>query len=160
MTNLSEADMSDEKVKHDQRRLRVSLSLRQKRYWGAMVAAFVLGLLMAVFLEMTQTVGSAEPKFSDLFSSSAITASTAMIGLAIYGIFAPLILYLQHKGMDEQEERAYLLANTASWYFIIIVAPIWWILSRADMLPPIQLDIMVFSSLAINFSVWAWKKFF
>jgi hypothetical protein len=160
MMNLSEVKMGNDKMKPEAGRKRFSLSLRQKRYWGALAAAFVLGLLMAVFLETTQPVGGAEAKFTDLFSSSAIGTKTALISVAIYGIFAPLILYFQHIGMDEQEERAYLLANTASWYFIIVVTPIWWILSRADILPPIQVDIMVISSLAINFIVWGWKKFF
>lgn len=158
MMNLQEATMGDGQPKNDRSAAKFSLSRRQKQYWGSLAVAAVLGLLMGWFLDST---GSLEKDSGNIFdiSSSIIPNNIAIIGSVLYFISFVIIFTLYHKGMDEQEERAYLIANTASWYFIILAIPIWWILDRANITPPIDGIAIATASFGINLSVWAWKKF-
>ena len=159
MMNLQEATMGDGQPKNDRGASKFSLSRRQKQYWGSLVAAAALGLLMGWFLDSTDAPGKDSKDIFDL-SLAIISKSSAISISALYLISFIIIFTLYHKGMDEQEERAYLIANTASWYFVILSAPIWWILSRSGIAPPIEPMTIATVSFVINISVWAWKKFF
>jgi hypothetical protein len=158
MMNLQEAGMGDGQPKNDRSASKFSLSRRQKQYWGSLAVAAVLGLLMGWFLDSTGSFGKDSGNIFDI-SSSIIPENLAIFGSALYLISFAIIYTLYHKGMDEQEERAYLIANTASWYFLILAIPIWWVLDRADIAPPIDGITIAIVSFVINISVWAWKKF-
>lgn len=149
--------MSDSKT--GPARGRWTLTTRQKRYWGAMLIAFVLGLVTVWFLDSAQPAGSEPRQVSDLFTNVQLSARAAIIASLAFFALSAACLYLQHKGMDEQEERAYLIACTASWYVIIAAFPIWWLLSRAALIPPVQFHFILIASLIVNLTVWAWKKF-
>jgi hypothetical protein len=158
MMNLQEATMGDDPPKNDRGTPKFSLSRRQKQYWGSLAVAAVFGLLTGWFLDSTISLGKDSAHLFDI-SSSIISKNLAIFGSIIYITSFVVIFTLYHKGMDEQEERAYLIANTASWYFIILAIPIWWILSRADIIPPIDGIAIATASFIINLLVWAWKKF-
>lgn len=158
MMNLQEATMSEGQPKNDRGTSKFSLSRRQKQYWGAMAVAAMFGLFTGWFLDSTGSLGKYSGHVFDI-SSSIIPENLAIFGSALYLISFVIIFTLYHKGMDEQEERAYLIANTASWYFIILAIPIWWILDRANITPPIDGINIAIASFVVNLSVWAWKKF-
>jgi hypothetical protein len=159
MMNLQGATMGDDQPKKDRGVSKFPLSRRQKQYWGSLVISSLLGLLMGFFLNSTNSTVADNGQIFD-FSSSVMSKSSAILGSIIYIISFFTIFTLYHKGMDEQEERAYLIANTASWYFIILTIPIWWFLSRANIAPPFDGITIAVASFVINISVWAWKKFF
>jgi hypothetical protein len=158
MMNLQEATMGESEPKKDRSAPKFSLSRRQKQYWGSLIISGMVGVVMALFLKSTNSLGTDTGQMID-FASSTISKSSAIIGSALYIISFITIFTLYHKGMDEQEERAYLIANTASWYFIIMAIPIWWILSRGDIAPPIDGMAIATASFIVNISVWLWKKF-
>jgi hypothetical protein len=157
MMNSQEATMGDGQPKKDRGASKFPFSRRQKQYWGAWAAAFAFGLLTPWFLE---SAGMLEP--GDVFdlSSSKISNNAAIFGSIIYSISLIIIGVLYHKGMDEQEERAYLIANTASWYFLMLAIPVWWLFDKANIAPQIDGIAIATASLFVNLLVWVWKKFF
>lgn len=138
---------------------RLALTMRQKRYWGAMLLAFLFGLATVWFLDSVQPTGSEPGQLSDLFVNAQPSARTAIIASLAFFALSAIGLFLQHLGMDEQEERAYLIACTAGWYVIITAFPIWWLLSRAALVPPVQFHLILIAALVVNVLIWAWKKF-
>lgn len=160
MTNVTEASMGDEKLKPDQRRHRVTLSRRQKQYWGSFIIAALFGVLSGIYLSSVTPSKSSDLNIIDALSQAQISPSSAIIGSVIFALMLISVIVLQHKGMDEQEERAFLIANTVSWYFILIAIPIWWLLNHANLIMPEHGFIIFIFSLVINLAIWVWKKFF
>jgi hypothetical protein len=158
MMNLQEATMGESEPKKDRGASKFSLSRRQKQYWGSFAVSAILGLAMIWFMISTGLLDK-DSKHAFDFTSSLISKTSAVIGAVIFVLFEIIVIILYHKGMDEQEERAILIANTATWYFLIIAIPAWWLLSRASILPPFDGLTVAISSLIINLSVWLWKKF-
>ena len=157
--SLVEAKMDNGQPKNDRGASKFSLSRRQKLYWSSLILSALLGLAMAWFMKSTDMIAADYWHQFD-FLKPVISKNSAITGAIIYFISILLIYILYHKGMDEQEERAYLIANTASWYFLLAAVPIWWLFSRAGIAPQIDgLDIAT-AALTINIAVWAWKKFF
>ena len=157
--SLVEAKMDDGQPKNDRGASKFSLSRRQKLYWSSFIVSATLGLVTAWFMHSTGILG-ANSKHPFDFSSSSISKNIAIIGSLIYLISFIAVCILYHKGMDEQEERAYLIASTATWYFLLAAVPIWWLFSRAGIASSIDgLDIAT-AAFIINIAVWTWKKFF
>ena len=156
--SLVEAKMDDGQPKNDRGASKFSLSRRQKLYWSSFIVSATLGLAMSWFMHSTGILGINSKHPFD-FLSSKISKNIAVTGSIIYFISMITVCILYHKGMDEQEERAYLIANTASWYFLLAAVPIWWLLSRADIAPSIDGMAIAMASFIVNLAVWAWKKF-
>ena len=68
-----------------------------------------------------------------------------------------MIIY--HRAIDDHEERAWLWASMAGWYAFIFPAPVWWVLHRAGMAPPVDAMILFVFSLVANCIVYLWLKF-
>ncbi len=156
MMNLQEATMGEGQPKNDRGTSKFSLSRRQKQYWGAWAASTTFGILTAAFFISSGIIGSGQ--FLN-FSSSEISKNAAIIGSLMYSASLMIVCILYHKGMDEQEERAYLIANTASWYFLMLAIPVWWLLDKANIARPIDGITIAIASLFVNLAVWVWKKF-
>jgi hypothetical protein len=155
---LQEATMGESKPKKDRSAPKFSLSRRQKQYWGAWAASAIFGLATAWFMASTGLIGENSKHPFD-FSSSTISNNTAIIGSIIYSASMIIVCALYHRGMDEQEEMAYLVANTASWYFLMLAVPVWWLFDKANIAPQIDGIAIAVASLFVNVSVWVWKKF-
>src|SRR3546814_4669555 len=56
--------------------------------------------------------------------------------LWLLGLAVSMILY--HRAIDDHEERAWLWASLAGWYSFVFPAPVWWMLHRADLAPPVR----------------------
>ena len=158
MMSLVEAKMDDGQPKNDRGASKFSLSRRQKLYWSSLILSALLGLVIAWFMQSTEMIG-AESRHPFDFLSQTISKNSAIVSAIIYTISMIAVFTLYHKGVDEQEERAYLIANTASWYFLLAAVPIWWLLSRADIAPSIDGMAIAMASFIVNLAVWAWKKF-
>jgi cytochrome bd-type quinol oxidase subunit 2 len=146
-----EAKMGEGQPKKD--RSTSKFSRRQKLYWSSFIAAAIFGIAMAWFLETTGGYITHTELFD--FSKITIPKNYAIIGSVMHLLAMTIISFLYHKGMDEQEERSYLIANNFSWYFLLAAVPIWGLLSQADIASPTDGITIAITSLFINIAVWA-----
>lgn len=132
------------------------LSPRRKRYRLALGLAAVVGGIVGGWQVADQPVGrsGAELAFNGSLSPTfAIGASLLWtVGLAI-----AMLIY--HRAVDDHEERAWLWASTAGWYAVIFPAPVWWVLHRASLAPPVDAMALFILSMVANGIVWLWLKF-
>src|SRR3546814_4441316 len=68
-----------------------------------------------------------------------------------------IILY--HRAIDDHEERAWLWASLAGCYSFVFPAPVWWMLHRADLAPPVDAMALFLLSLVVNSVIYLWMKF-
>ncbi|XVJ64435.1 MAG: hypothetical protein HEQ22_09905 [Sphingopyxis sp.] len=126
-------------------------SPRKRLYWISILLAGALGLVSAIML---QAGGNA-----DLLSDSALTPALAS-GLSVLwvaGLTVALILY--HRTVDDHERDAYNRAALAGFYAFIFPCPVWWVLARADLAPPVEAMPLFALSMAVNAVVYCWFKF-
>ncbi len=133
-----------------------ALSPRQKRYRFSLGFAAVIGAIAGVWLSADQPAdrGAFEMAFTGSLSTGfAIGASL----IWVVGLLISLAVY--HRAIDDHEERAWLWAGLAGWYAFVFPAPVWWVLHRASLTPPVDaMQLFVFSML-VNAVVWLWLKF-
>ncbi len=131
-------------------------SPRQRRYRFAIGFSAAIGAIIGAWMVFDQPAGrdSATMMFTGSLSPNfAIAASLVWtLGLAI-----AMILY--HRAIDDHEERAWLWASLAGWYAFIFPTPVWWVLHRAALAPPVDAMMLFALSLIVNAAVWAWLKF-
>ena len=126
-------------------------SPRKRLYWISLVIALALGVVSAIML---QAGGD-----SDLMSDSALTPSLA-IGLSVLWIFGLLIAaIIYHRTVDDHERLAYYLGGLAGFYAFVFPCPVWWVLARADLAPPVDAMPLFALSLTANALVYFWFKF-
>jgi hypothetical protein len=129
-------------------------SRRKRLYWTSLGAAGLLGAISAVLLQNGGVdVGVA------LFTSSALSPSTAIILSLLWGVGLAVIMVVYHRAIDDHEERAWLWAGLAGWYAFILPAPAWWILHRAGLAPPADAMLLFVLSMVVNAAVYLWLKF-
>ncbi|WP_052071709.1 hypothetical protein [Sphingopyxis sp. MWB1] len=122
-------------------------SARKKLYWTSLIGAGLLGVV----------IGVVNPR--PYLDAGALTQSSAIALSAAWIVGLLLVMVLYHRAVDDHEERAMLWANSASWYFLFLAAPVWWLLHRGGLVPPIDLVALFFASIIVNAAVWAWLKF-
>ncbi|WP_428627210.1 hypothetical protein [Sphingopyxis sp.] len=131
-------------------------SPRQRRYRFALGFAAVVGGIVGGWMVADQPAGrdGLEMAFNGSLSTSfAMGASLFWIlGLAIS-------MTIYHRAIDDHEERAWLWAGLIGWYAFIVPAPVWWVLHRADLAPPVDAMLLFLVSMVVNAIVWAWLKF-
>lgn len=126
-------------------------SPRKRLYWVGLVLAGTLGLVSAIMLRANGD--------TDLMSDSAMTPTLA-IGLSALwalGLMAALIIY--HRTIDDHERMAYQIGGLAGFYAFVIPCPIWWVLARASLAPPVEAMPLFAFSLTVNALVYFWFKF-
>ena len=135
------------------------LNVRQKRYviWG-WIAPAALGFIVASLLF---SAGSGPGFLKKLMLGSATLSPGMGVALAaLIAIGLPLIIFMWHRSMDEQEEHAVLWANTIALYFGIALWLSWWMLATTKLVPPLDPMSVILASCVVNVSYWLWKKFF
>lgn len=135
-----------------------SWSRRKWLYMASLFGAGLLGLMSIVLIHSGQS-DAADAPFSAFFSDSALSPKIA-VGLAlIWGIGISIAACVYHWTIDDHEERAYLWAGLAGYYSFVIPAPIWWVLARASLAPPVDAMLLFLLSLFVNCAVYLWLKF-
>lgn len=127
-------------------------SLRKRLYWVSMVLAGSLGMISAIMLQ-------AGGHGTGLMSNSPMTPTLA-IGLSIFwvvGVVVAMVIY--HRSVDDHERRAYHLGGLAGFYAFVFPCPVWWVLARAELAPPVEAMPLFVLSLAANAVVYFWFKF-
>lgn len=135
-----------------------ALPRRERAYNRYILISMVLGgLLGAASVIAMEAFGI---QGADVFSSAPVPAAYAMISSAIILIvMVPLSLHYHRSVMDEQERDAYRYGAVGAGYFMVIAAPIWWMLARGGLLPEITGPALYFAFLTVWMLGWAWRKF-
>lgn len=126
-------------------------SPRKRLYWASLALAVALGLVSAIML---QAGGD-----TDLMSESALTPALA-IGLSAFWIVGLLVTAtIYHRTVDDHERLAYHLGGLAGFYAFVFPCPVWWVLARAELAPPVEAMPLFALSLTANALVYFWFKF-
>lgn len=133
-----------------------TLSPRQRRYWSALGLSAVVGGIIGGWLVLDQPMDRGAV---DLFSSGALSPGFAIGAslLWVAGLAVGMILY--HRAIDDHEERAWLWAGLAGWYAFVFPAPVWWVLHRAALAPPVSVMALFLLTMLVNAAVYLWFKF-
>ena len=94
-----------------------------------------------------------------LLSNSALTPNVA-IGLSLLWVVGLIVaLFLYHRTIDDHERQAYLWAGTRRLLRLCYPCPVWWVLARADLAPPVDAMLLFALSMIVNAVVYFWFKF-
>lgn len=130
-------------------------SHRKRLYTASIIGSVLLGMVAAIMLRSGQSDVASDP----FFSNSALSPQIA-IGLALLwsgGISIAVFIY--QRTIDDHERHAYLWAGLAGYYAFVIPAPVWWVLARADLAPPIDAMPLFAVTIVTNAVVYLWLKF-
>ncbi|WP_249340144.1 hypothetical protein [Sphingopyxis sp. L1A2A] len=128
-------------------------SPRKRLYWISLTLSGALGFVAAMVMQ-SGTAGT-----EGLFSNAAMTPMVA-VGLSVMwviGLTIALILY--HRTIDDHERQAYHLGGLAGFYAFVFPCPVWWVLWRADLAPPVEAMPLFALSLIANAIIYFWFKF-
>lgn len=130
-------------------------SHRKRLYTASIAGSVMLGMVAAIMLYGGQSDTNADP----FFSNSALSPRIA-VGLAfLWGVGISVAVFVYQRTIDDHEERAYLWAGLAGYYAFVIPAPMWWVLARADLAPPIDAMPLFALTIVTNALVYLWLKF-
>lgn len=85
------------------------------------------------------------------------TVAVALSAMWVVGLAIALVLY--HRTVDDHERQAYHLGAVAGFYAFIFPCPVWWVLWRADLAPPVEAMPLFALSLVANMTFYFWFKF-
>ncbi len=133
------------------------MSPRRKRYLIAIGFSVAIGGIIGIW---SRTVSPGAPDTAFLFlGNPALTASFAVGASLLWAIGMAIGIPLFHRAVDDHEERALLWSGLAAWYAFAFAAPVWWLLHRADLVPPVDAMLLFAGSTIVNVIVWLWFKF-
>ena len=130
-------------------------SRRKRLYTASIAGSVLLGLLTAILLRSGQADVTADP----FFSNSALSPQIAILLALLWGVGISVAVFVYQRTIDDHEERAYLWAGLAGYYAFVIPAPMWWVLARADLAPPIDAMPLFALTIVTNALVYLWLKF-
>ncbi len=150
MTSLTTARKDDKKMPREKE----PLTAKERKNRNLLVACMVIGGVIGIALTL---VDPARPMGA--FSDTPIPAWAAIGFAIVWGIIIPLISWQWHRTVDEQEIDAYKQGALYGFYVFSVGAPVWWILWRGGLLPPINGPILYYAVLMTCGVVWLRKKY-
>lgn len=129
-------------------------SPRKRLYWASLAIAGGIGGLAAVMLTLGQK-GAANALTLDGPIDPIVAVAVAMAW--VVGLAVSLLAY--HRSVDDHEREAYHLGTLAGFYAFVIPCPMWWVLDRADLAPPVMAMPLFLFSIGVNAVVYLWFKF-
>jgi len=129
-------------------------SPRKRLYWISLFGSFGLGIMIAIMMQSGQQDVS-----NDMFSNSALTPTMAVVLSLMWVIGLGVAMILYHRSIDDHERHAYRLGAAAGFYAFVVPCPVWWVLARAGMAPPVEAMSLFLFSLIVNCGVYLWFKF-
>lgn len=132
------------------------LSPRRRRYWSALGLSAIVGGIIGGWMQMDQMQ---EGGPAAIFGNGALSTSFA-VGASIFWVIGLAVgLAIYHRAIDDHEQRAWLWAGLVGWYAFIFPAPVWWVLHRAALAPPVDAMLLFLFSMVANAAVYLWLKF-
>lgn len=130
-------------------------SRRKRLYTASIAGSALLGLISAILLHSGQSDIAPDP----FFSNSPLSPQIAVMLAALWGIGISIAVVIYQRTIDDHEERAYLWAGLAGYYAFVVPAPMWWVLARADLAPPVDAMPLFALTIVTNAIVYLWLKF-
>lgn len=127
-------------------------SPRKRLYWTSLLLSGGLGMAIAIIMQSGDGVDG-------LFSYSALTPAFAITLSMLWIVGLAVALFFYHHSVDDHERQAYHLGGLAGFYAFIVPCPVWWVLARAELAPPVEAMPLFALSLTVNSAVYAWYKF-
>lgn len=130
-------------------------SRRKRLYWASLVGAGLVGALAGALLYSGRSDMGVDPFFSSSALSPAIAIALSILWIG--GLAIAVTLY--QRVIDDHEERAYLWAGLAGFYGFVFPCPVWWVLARAGLAPPVDAMLLLLLAFLVNVAVYIWLKF-
>lgn len=130
-------------------------SKRKQLYTVSLSLSALLGFVSVIALRIGVGDGSA----SDLFGDGTFDPSVAVFLSALWVCGMGLSIFIYHRNVDDHEKQAYLWGGLAGFYAIVFPAPAWWLLARAQLMPPVDGMILFLFAVIANAIVYMWLKF-
>jgi len=132
------------------------LSPRRRRYWSALGLSAIVGGIIGGWMQLDQAQSGGAV---DFLGNGPLSTGFA-IGASIFWVLGVAIgVAIYHRSIDDHEQRAWLWAGLAGWYAFIFPAPVWWVLQRAALAPPVDAMLLFLVSMVANAIVYLWLKF-
>lgn len=93
-----------------------------------------------------------------IFSNSPIAAWVALVAIASW-LVSMTVGWLWYFASDEHERDAYDAASVAGAGFFTVVAPVWWLATRAGLAPPPDAMALWIATMVLITAVWFWRRY-
>ncbi|MDX2210481.1 MAG: hypothetical protein SFV20_09025 [Sphingopyxis sp.] len=130
-------------------------SRRKQLYAVSLSIAALLGFITTLALRF----GVGDGPTSDLFGNGRFDPGVAMILSALWLVGMTLSILIYHRSVDDHEKQAYLWGGLAGFYAVVFPAPVWWLLARAQIVPPVDAMILFLFAVTANAIVYMWLKY-
>ncbi|MHA7818282.1 MAG: hypothetical protein ACX930_01405 [Erythrobacter sp.] len=116
--------------------------------------AIAIGVGLGFFFAISEDMSG-----SALFSNEPVAPAVAAVGLTVWLITLPWLTWVWWRSVDEHEAAAYSQGALFAGHAYVILAPSWWLASRAGWLPA-QEPMIVFAIIISLWSgIWVYKRF-
>lgn len=129
-------------------------SAKTRRANWVLVACGVLGGVIGLTLSIA---GLANGE-NGVFSNGSLSPTVALIVVAAIALLVPLLSFYWYANADEFEKRASGDGAIIAMYVYSILAPCWWLLERAALIPPQEPMIVYLLVISVWGIVWLYRK--
>jgi hypothetical protein len=130
---------------------------KEKKHQSRLIGLFITSCIAGIVIGFSSKIGA---NLGEKFiSNGPISQVTAIIVATLWAIFVPILFFKSHKIADEHENIAYLWSGTIGSYFMMIATPIWWLIGRAKIVPPVDAMIIMMATVFISALVALWIKY-
>ncbi|MCA0902291.1 hypothetical protein [Qipengyuania aquimaris] len=130
------------------------VSPKVERTRWSMIAALGLGVAIGIALTIPMLDGGS----GGVFSNDPIPATTALIIVIAFAVLTPIATYYWHRNADEFEQEASGRGALMGMYVYSVVAPAWWLLERADLVPEQEPMIVFLLVMTVWGVVWQIRR--
>ena len=130
------------------------VSSKVERTRWSMIAALGLGVAIGIALTIPMLDGGS----GGVFSNDPIPATTALIIVIAFAVLTPIATYYWHRNADEFEQEASGRGALMGMYVYSVVAPAWWLLERADLVPEQEPMIVFLLVMTVWGVVWQIRR--
>ncbi len=128
-----------------------SWSPRKRLYWISIYLSGAIGLVLAILM----TAGGG----ATMILGGALTRTMAIMLSLLWLVGMTVAMTLFHRNIDDHEREAYNIGALWGFYAFVLPCPVWWVLARADLVPPVDAMLLFLLSVVANGLGWMWFKF-
>ncbi|MDG5751319.1 hypothetical protein P8R33_09395 [Qipengyuania sp. XHP0211] len=129
-------------------------SAKTRRANWVLVACGALGGIIG----LTLSIAGLANGDNGVFSNGSLSPTVAFIVVAAIALLVPLLSFYWYANADEFEKRASGDGAIIAMYVYSIIAPCWWLLERAALIPPQEPMIVYLLVISVWGIVWLYRK--
>lgn len=115
----------------------------------------VVGLALALSVLLAHR---GDARIGDAMINGPLPAWLAIAVALVWGVALPIISWRWERVVDEHEREAYRDGAVAGFYTLSVGGPVWWLLARGGLLPPVDAVVLYGAVLVATAVVWLWRK--